>query len=134
MAGTLPQDRTVFSGLSNREVDVPDDHTCDCADIGTPACRGKNPFIGFQPFRVLRTAEPEFSEEARKKKVSGNVIIAAVVDVDGRTNGLWVLGPLGLGLDPKAAQAVRQYTFQPATCHDQPVRSTFRVEVNFQIF
>ncbi len=85
------------------------------------------PVIIFQP-------EPEFSEEARKAKVAGNVLVYLQVDPTGKPIHLRVLRGIGLGLDEKALEAVRQYRFKPAMENGHPVTVEMNVEVNFQIF
>ena len=84
--------------------------------------------------KLVRSVEPEFSEEARKARISGNVTVGFTVDTDGSTTDLWIIRPFGYGLDQQAAKAVRQYQFNPATCAGEPVASSLQVEVNFQIF
>ena len=83
---------------------------------------------------VLFAPEPEFSEEARKAKVAGNVLVYLQVDTSGRPVHVRVLRGIGLGLDEKAIEAVRQYKFKPATENGKPVPVEMNVEVNFQIF
>ena len=83
---------------------------------------------------VLYQPEPEFSEEARKAKVAGNVLVYLQVDASGRPQHVRVLRGIGLGLDEKAVEAVRQYKFKPAMKNGQPVTVEMNVEVNFQIF
>lgn len=83
---------------------------------------------------VLFAPEPEFSEEARKAKVAGNVLVYLQVDVNGRPTHVRVLRGIGLGLDEKAMEAVRQYKFKPAMENGHPVAVEMNVEVNFQIF
>ena len=82
----------------------------------------------------LFTPEPEFSEEARKAKASGNVIVYLQVDEQGRPLHVRVLRGLGMGLDEKAVAAVQQYRFKPALENGHPVRVEMNVDVNFQIF
>ncbi len=83
---------------------------------------------------VLFAPEPEFSEEARKAKVAGNVLVYLQVDTNGRPTHVRVLRGIGLGLDEKAMEAVRQYKFKPAMENGHPVSVEMNVEVNFQIF
>lgn len=78
--------------------------------------------------------EAEFSEEARKAKVSGNVVVGLVVDEKGNATRVHVVRGLGMGLDEKAVEAVRQFRFKPAMENGKPVRVEVNVEVNFQIF
>ena len=83
---------------------------------------------------VLYAPEPEFSEEARKSKVSGNVLVYLQVDEQGRPAHVRVLRGIGLGLDEKAVEAVRQYRFKPARENGVPVRVEMDVEVTFNIY
>ena len=83
---------------------------------------------------VLFAPEPEFSEEARRAKVSGNVLVALQVDAQGRPTHVRILRGIGLGLDQKAIDAVSQYKFKPALENGRPVPVEMNVEVNFQIF
>jgi TonB family protein len=80
------------------------------------------------------TAIPEFPEAARKAKLSGNVIVALVVDSNGQPQNVRVAQGLGNGLDEKAVEAVQQYRFKPATRDGEPVPVNLKVAVNFQIF
>ena len=83
---------------------------------------------------VLFEPEPEFSEEARKAKVAGNVLVYCHVDTSGHTTHVRVLKGIGLGLDEKAVEAVRLYKFKPAMENGHPVEIEMNIEVNFQIF
>ena len=83
---------------------------------------------------VLFAPEPQFSEEARKAKVSGNVLVYLQVDASGKPTHVRVLRGIGLGLDEKAKEAVLQYKFKPAMEDGKPVAVEMNVEVNFQIF
>lgn len=78
--------------------------------------------------------EPEFSEEARKAKMAGNVLVYLWVDPQGRPSHVRVLRGIGMGLDEKALEAVKQYRFKPAKKDGQPVTVEMNVEVGFQIF
>ena len=82
----------------------------------------------------IYTVEPEFSEEARKAKVAGNVLVNLWVGTDGLPSHVHVLRGVGMGLDEKAVEAVRQYRFKPAMENGKPVLVELNIEVNFQIF
>lgn len=83
---------------------------------------------------ILYKVEPEFSEEARKAKVSGNVVVGIWVDANGNPTHIRVLRGIGMGLDEKAVEAVRQYKFRPGMENGKPVVTEVNIEVNFQIF
>ena len=62
---------------------------------------------------LLQKVEPEYSEEARKAKYQGTVVLYIEVTPDGRANNIRVQRSLGLGLDEKAIEAVRKWRFSP---------------------
>jgi TonB family protein len=99
---------------------------------GAAACPA-DPSSFRQP-KVVQSVDPEYSEEARKEKFSGNVMVGLTVDKDGNATDLWLVRPVGHGLDEQAAKAVRQYQFNPATCSGEPVATQLAIEVNFHIF
>jgi periplasmic protein TonB len=84
--------------------------------------------------QVIYQVEPEFSEEARKAKVAGNVLVNLWVDTNGNPSHVHVIRGVGMGLDEKAVEAVKQYKFKPAMENGKPVLVELNIEVNFQIF
>jgi protein TonB len=84
--------------------------------------------------RALQTPDPEYSEEARKAKYQGTVILWLVVDQNGRPRDIKVARSLGMGLDQKAVEAVRKWTFEPAMKDGKPVAVQINVEVNFRLY
>jgi protein TonB len=83
---------------------------------------------------LIFQVDPEFSEEARKAKFSGNVEVYLFVDEQGNPTHIRIARGVGMGLDEKAIDAVRQYKFKPATQNGKPVKVDIYVDVNFQIF
>lgn len=86
------------------------------------------------PPKVLTRVDPNFSEEARKKKISGNVMVSLIVDEQGLPTDVTVVRGVGHGLDEQAIKAVRQYRFRPAMKDGKPVAQHIDIDVNFQIF
>jgi len=82
---------------------------------------------------LLYKVEPEFSEEARKAKYQGTVVLTIEVGEDGKARRLHVVRGLGLGLDEKAIEAVTQWRFRPALRSGKPVPAPATVEVNFRL-
>ena len=83
--------------------------------------------------QVLSKVEPEYSEEARKAKYQGTVRLMIIVDEHGMPKNIRVTGPLGLGLDEKAVEAVQKWRFRPAVKDGHPVSVEATVEVNFRL-
>jgi len=84
--------------------------------------------------RPIVTPEPEYSEEARKAKYQGTCVLWLVVGPDGQTRDIKVARTLGLGLDQKAIEAVKQWKFEPAMKDGKPVAVQVNVEVTFRLY
>jgi protein TonB len=82
----------------------------------------------------LVTPDPEYSEEARKAKYQGVVVLWLIVDPNGHPRDIKVARSLGMGLDQKAIEAVRNWKFEPAKKDGQPVAVQINVEVNFRLY
>jgi TonB family protein len=82
---------------------------------------------------VVYKVEPEYSEEARRAKFQGTVIISVLIDVSGHAGSMRVVRPLGLELDEKAMEAINLWRFKPATKDGKPVIVTSVIEVNFRL-
>jgi len=104
---------------------------------------GRGGGIGGGVFRVgggvsapkeLYAPEPEYSEEARKAKYQGVVVLYVEVGPDGRTHNIKIVRSLGLGLDEKAMQAVSDWKFEPAMKDGRPVTVGVNIEVTFHLY
>ncbi len=82
---------------------------------------------------LIRKVEPEYSEEARKAKFQGVVVLYIIVDPNGNAINPRVMKSLGLGLDEKAVEAVKQWKFKPGYKDGKPVAVAATVEVNFRL-
>jgi periplasmic protein TonB len=79
--------------------------------------------------------EAEFSDEARRAKYQGEVMISLIVDAQGNPQNPRVVRPLGMGLDEKALEAVRKYKFKPALKDGRtPVPVMVTIAVNFRLY
>jgi TonB family protein len=76
--------------------------------------------------------EPEYSEEARKARWGGTVLLSLVIDQNGKPQDIHVLKPLGLGLDEKAIEAVTQWSFKPGMKSGVAVPVAAQIEVTFR--
>ncbi len=82
---------------------------------------------------VIFKVDPEYSEEARKAKYSGAVMLAIVVDTEGHARDIHVVKSLGMGLDEKAVEAVEKWKFRPGMKGGQAVNVRATIEVNFRL-
>jgi TonB family protein len=86
-----------------------------------------------KPPVLLSKAEPQYTADARIAKYQGKVTLYIEVGADGMPHNVQVVRGLGLGLDQRAIDALRQWRFKPATRSGQPVPVQATVEVNFRL-
>lgn len=79
--------------------------------------------------------QPEYSDEARKAKYQGTVLLDVTVTADGRVvNPVVIKGP-GLGLEEKALSQVRNWKMRAAVGpNGRPVNSRVQIEVTFHLY
>jgi TonB family protein len=82
---------------------------------------------------VLSKKDPEYTEVARAAKYQGTAVLAIEVGPDGKAYNIRIVRSLGLGLDEKAIEAVKQWRFKPGTKDGQPVTVAATIEVNFKL-
>lgn len=104
---------------------------------------GSNGGYGGGPFRpspsitaprAIYDPEPEYSDEARRVKHQGVVVLSLVVDSQGQARNIRVARSLGMGLDEKAIDAVRKWRFAPGIKDGIPVAVQVNIEVNFRLY
>jgi TonB family protein len=81
----------------------------------------------------VHRVEPEYSDEARKARFQGIVVLRVEIDASGRTRRAEVVRPLGLGLDEQALAAAARWRFRPALSGGRPVACTITIEFNFRL-
>lgn len=84
--------------------------------------------------RAIYSPDPDYSEEARRAKYQGTVVLWIVIGPDGRPRDAKVARSLGMGLDEKALDAVRRWKFEPAMKDGRPVAVQVNVEMNFRLY
>jgi TonB family protein len=76
---------------------------------------------------------PQYTELARKARISGVVIVEAVINEQGNVENARVLKGLPMGLDQSALDAIKTWMFKPATLHGKPVPVYYVLTVSFQV-
>jgi TonB family protein len=89
---------------------------------------------GVTPPRVIYQTDPEFSEEARKAKYQGTCVLGLIVDSNGRPTAIRVINALGMGLDEKAIESVKNWKFEPGKKDGHDVAVEIAVEVDFHLY
>jgi len=91
------------------------------------------PGSGIEPPRLRREVKAEYTEDARRRNITGDVLLEIVVRRDGTVGTVRVLQGLGAGLDERASYAVRQWQFEPARRKGVPVDVLVEVAVEFNL-
>jgi TonB family protein len=91
------------------------------------------PGSGIEPPRLLREVKADYTDEARRRNLQGDVVLEIVVRSDGSVGDVTVLKGLGSGLDQRAVAAVRQWRFAPARRRGTPVDVIVEVAVEFTL-
>ena len=106
-----------------------------CSNSPSEPCPG--PFDVDDPGVVapqrLEAPQPEYTEEARRARVQGVVIVEGVVDCQGTFRDLRVVKGLPLGLNDSALDALARWRFLPATRNGSPVSVRYRVTIEFRL-
>jgi periplasmic protein TonB len=91
------------------------------------------PGSGIEPPRLLREVQPDYTDEARRLGITGEVVLEIVVRRDGSVGDIRILQRLDAGLDGRAVQAVRRWRFAPATRAGSPIDVVVEVVVEFRL-
>src|SRR5262245_21981495 len=91
------------------------------------------PGSGITPPTVLREVKPDYTEDARRRGIAGDVVLEIVVRRDGNVGNITLLQGLGAGLDQRAIDAVRAWRFSPALRFGTPVDVMVEVAVEFKL-
>src|SRR6202167_994799 len=85
------------------------------------------------PVEIISKPKPAYTDEARTKKIEGEVSLQVVFTASGEVKVQRVVQGLGYGLDDSAQDAARQIRFRPAQQDGQPVDSTAIVHIVFEL-
>lgn len=89
---------------------------------------------GIIPPRALSAPDPQYTEEARRDRFRGEVLLCVVVGADGKPRDVWVARPLGHGLDTSAVETIKTWKFSPALKNGEPVAAVVAIETSFNIY
>jgi TonB family protein len=88
---------------------------------------------GVLPPKVLYKVDPEYTQEDKDAKISGDVLLQMIVTTEGTAENINVVRSLSPGLDQKAIEAIQKWTFQPGTKDGKAVPVWATVEVRFRL-
>ena len=84
--------------------------------------------------RVLSKPEPQYTEEARQKQVTGTIVLRAIFAANGQVVGIRAVSGLPNGLTQQAINAARRIKFIPAVKDGRPVSMYIQLEYNFNLY
>ena len=85
------------------------------------------------PAEILSKPLPVYTDEARAKRIEGEVLLEVVFEATGKLRVVKIVRGLGHGLDDAAVHAAEQIRFKPALKDGQPSDSTAVVHIIFQL-
>jgi TonB family protein len=103
---------------------------------GSGGGTGGGPFrpgSGITPPSIVQEIKPDYTDDARRRGITGDVVLEIVVRSDGRVGNVRLVQGLGGGLDQRAIDAVRQWRFAPAKRFGTPVDVLVEVAVEFRL-
>jgi protein TonB len=101
--------------------------------VAPPAEKQKSPvFLGanVKPPRLLFGPEPVYPILARQAKLSGIVVIVAIIDEQGKVTGMRVISGFPI-LIPAAMSAVSKRRYEPTIVNGQPTAIDLKLEISF---
>jgi len=92
-------------------------------------------FVGgdVKPPRAIVKTAPKYTEEARKERLQGVVVLQAIIDRSGAVREVEVLKGLAMGLEEAAVAAIMGWRFEPATLLGKPVEVYYNLTINFRL-
>lgn len=90
---------------------------------------------GVESPRVIRQVRPNYTADAMRAKVQGEVWVEAIVQPDGSVGDVSVVRSLDnvFGLDQEALKAAKQWRFTPGTRFGQPVPVIVNIVLTFTL-
>jgi protein TonB len=82
---------------------------------------------------LIHKVEPQYTKEARESKLQGAVTLSSTIGTDGVPSEIKVASGLGMGLDEKAVECLKQWRFKAATNHGEAVAAPVKVIINFRL-
>lgn len=105
----------------------------DVKAADTPKVKQAAATSNVKPVEILFVPKPVYTDEARAKKIEGDVLVQVLFAASGEVKVLRVVRGLGYGLDESAEAAARQIRFRPAQQDGQPVDSPAIAHITFEL-
>ena len=83
--------------------------------------------------KLIHQTHPEYPGSAKSRGVQGDVVLRAVISLDGSVGSMSPAGSPDPELAQAAINAVRQWRYEPALLNGQPIETVTTITVNFQL-
>ena len=118
------------------DVELPETDVIFGIPEGPPPSEPTGPILvggDVKPPEKTYAPQPQYTEIARKARIQGVVIVQAIIDKTGSVTNVKVLKGLPMGLEQAAAEAVKKWTFKPATLNGKPVAVYYNLTINYRL-
>jgi TonB family protein len=132
-AGGFGDTPTRVAAVAPRPVAAPSPVLNDTPPPPKPAQQAPAPPRADRPVEVVYKPSPAYTDEARTKRVEGEVTLEVEFTADGKVRVLRVVHGLGYGLDEMAQRAAEQIRFKPATSRGTPVDFRANLTIVFRL-
>ncbi len=89
---------------------------------------------GVTPPKPIYAPSPDYPKMAQKTRFQGDLELGLIAGSDGNPRSIWVIRPMGRGLDEKAIETVKQWRFSPAVKNGKPVSVLISVVISFKLY
>ena len=89
--------------------------------------------VDVKDLKIVHKVPPEYPPQAKADRLTGTVILDAVVGKDGSVENLKVAKSLRDDCDQAAIDAVRQWKFQPVLLNGNPIEVKTTIHINYSL-
>lgn len=111
--------------------------TPNCVPGGTEESENKegessSPRVGgkVKQAKLIHQVEPEYPPLAKQSRIQGDVVLEAIIGIDGATHDIKVISGHTL-LRQSAVNAVEQWKYEPATLNGEPTETTTTITIKY---
>ncbi len=105
----------------------------DVVATSQPKAKTAEPVVNTLPVEITFKPRPVYTEEGRKLKIEGEVLLDVVFSASGQIRIVKVMRGLGHGLDESAVRAAEKIQFKPARKDGQPADFEAVLHIEFQL-
>ena len=81
----------------------------------------------------MKDVRPRYRQTWVSNNIEGNILMQAIIGIDGKVRNLEVLSPVNADLEEEAIGAVSQWEFSPTYLNCQPIEVRMFVTTSFKI-